>query len=147
MKVILLKAIGRLGTEGEVVTVKDGYATNFLIPEGAALPATGKNYKRLEELKRTRVKVAEKEKQQFLGLKEQIEKLSLTITVEAKDDEGLYGSINETQIAKLLKAENFEIDKNMIALPEPIDKLGVYNVPIRLHAQVTASLRLWVMRK
>ena len=147
MKVILLKDSGKLGKEGDSVQVKDGYARNYLIPQGIALEASDKNFKKLQEIKKAREKIAEKEKQKFLELKEQIEKVSLTITAEAKDDDELYGTISEAQILKQLKAEGIDLQKGKLALDEPIEKVGVFNLEVDLHPEVKASLRVWVVKK
>ena len=144
---ILLKDSGRLGREGDVVEVKDGYARNFLIPQGLAFSANDKNFNRLQEMKKTKVKVAQKERQKNLELKDAIEKISVTIAVEAKDDETLYGTINEAQILKQLKTEGVDLLKGQIVLEETIAKLGVYNLKINLHEGVEGTLRLWVMKK
>ena len=147
MKIILLKDSGKLGKEGDTVQVKDGYARNYLIPCGLALEATDKSFKRLQEIKKARSKTVEKEKQKFLKIKESVGKISLTITVEAKEDEKLYGAIGEAQILKLLGAEGVELEKGKIDLSEPIDKLGVYNLKVELHPEVEASFRVWVVKK
>lgn len=147
MKVILLKDLKKHGKEGDTVEVKDGYGRNYLVPQGLALCASSQNFKKIEGMKKTQAKTAEKEKQNFLGLKKRIEKISLNINVEAKEDEGLYGAINEAQILKLLKAEEIDLDKGKISLEKPIEKLGVYNLKINLYPGIEASLRLWVMKK
>jgi large subunit ribosomal protein L9 len=147
VKVILLKNSEKLGAEGDVVEVKDGYARNFLIPQGAALSANDKNFNRLQEIKKTKAKVVEKQRQKNIEMKEVIEKISLTITVEAKDDETLYGAISEAQILKQLKAEGIALEKGQIIIEEPITKLGVYNLKIDLYEGVEGALRLWVMKK
>jgi len=145
--VILLKNLGKLGKENDIVEVKDGYGRNYLLPRGLALCASNQNFKKLEEIKKTRAKAVQKQKQDFLKLKEKIDKLSLTITVEAKDDEELYGTIGEAQILNFLEAESIELEKGKIILEEPIKKLGVYNLKVNLYPEVEASLRLWIMKK
>ena len=147
MKVVLLKDSGKLGNEGDSVEVKEGYARNYLIPQGMALEASDKNFKRLQEIKKARVKTAQREKQNFFGLKEKIEKISLTISAEAKDDEELYGTIGEAQILKQLKAESIDLEKGKLILDEPIKKVGVFNLDVKLHPEVIASLRVWVVKK
>ena len=147
MKIILLKDLGKLGNQGEVKEVKDGYARNFLIPEGLALVANAANFKKLEEVKRTRNKLAEKTKEKFIQLKEEIDKISLTIAVEAKENEELYGAISEAQILKLLKDEGMDLEKGKLAITEPIDKLGVFNLKVSLHPEVEAIFRVWVVKK
>ena len=147
MKVILLKKLGKLGQEGDTVVVKDGYARNFLIPGGIALTASDENFKRLQTIKKAKDKLAEEEKNKCLKVKKQIENVSLTITVEAKQDEQLYGAIGEAQILKQLTAEGVELDKDKIVLEKPIKKLGVYNLKINLYPEVVASLRVWIVKK
>lgn len=147
MKVILLKSFGKLGKEGNLVKVKDGYARNYLIPQGIALGATSGNLKKIEDIQSKQKKVDEKTKQTFLGLKEKIDKISLTMTAECKDNEELYGSITEAQILRLLLSEGVELKKGNLILDQAIEKLGVYNLKVRLHPEVEADLRVWVVKK
>jgi len=147
VKVILLTDFGKLGNEGDVAKVKDGYGRNYLIPQGIALQATDSNFKKLDGIKRAKSKIVEKEKDKFLKIKEEIEKISLTIATEAKENEELYGSINEAQIFKLIKAEGIDLDKDMLVIETPIDKLGVFTVKINLHQDVVAALKVWVVKK
>ncbi|RKY38035.1 MAG: 50S ribosomal protein L9 [Candidatus Omnitrophota bacterium] len=147
MKIILIKDIEKLGKCGEVVEVRDGYARNYLIPQGFALYASKENFQRLERIKKEERKILERKKKQSLQLKEKIEKLSLTIPVEVKEGEDIYGSVGSAQISKLLKSEGIEIEENKIILAEPIRKLGVYSIEIELHPQVKGSLRVWVVKK
>ena len=147
MKVILLKDSKKLGKEGDNIEVKDGYARNYLVPQGLAFVATEGSSKRLEEIKRVKTKIEERKKQDFSKIKEKIEKISLTVTAEAKDDEELYGAINEAQILKLLQSEGIELEKDSLVLDQPIKKLGVYNLKINVYSGVEATLRVWVVKK
>ena len=147
MKIILLADLGKLGKEGDIAKVKDGYGRNYLIPQGIALEATNSNFKKLDGIKKAKNKLVKKEKDKFLKIKDDIEKISLTITTEAKENEELYGSINEAQILKLLKAEGIDLDKNMLVFETPIDRLGVFTVKINLHQGVTAIFKVWVVKK
>lgn len=147
MQVILLKDSKKLGKEGDTVEVKDGYARNFLIPQGLALIVTEGSFKRLEEMKNVKAKAEKKKKKGFSKLKEEIEKISLTITAETKGEEELYGTINETQILKLLHSEGVELNKDALVMEEPINKLGVYNLKINVYHGVEATLRVWVVKK
>ncbi|MCK4918026.1 MAG: 50S ribosomal protein L9 [Candidatus Omnitrophica bacterium] len=147
MKIILLKEIRKLGVEGDLVKVKDGYARNFLLPQGMALKATDVNCNRIDDIKKTQNKSKLKQKELNAKLKERIEKISLTITVEAKENEELYGKIGETQILKLLKAEGVELEKGKLVLDEPISKLGVYNLKINLGSEIESNLRVWAVKK
>ena len=147
MKVIIIKDIKKVGRQGDVVEVKDGYARNYLIPQGLALLANENNMMRLEKIKKMHMLKEEKEQQEALKMKEKLDNISITISVEAKDDGATYGSVNEANIAKALKEEGFEIERKKINLDAPIKKLGVYNVEIKLYRDVEAKLRVWVVKK
>jgi large subunit ribosomal protein L9 len=147
VKVILLKDSGKLGKQGDVVNVKDGYGRNFLIPQGIALSASDKNFNRLQDIQKAKVKVLAHQREKSLKFKEVIEKTSVTITVEAKDDETLYGAVSEAQILKQCKAEGLELEKSQLVIDEPILRLGVYNLKTNLCEGVQATLRLWVVKK
>jgi large subunit ribosomal protein L9 len=147
MKVILLKDVEKIGKEGQVKEVKDGFARNYLIPNGAALSAAAKNLKQAEEIKRKRLKIVQELKKNYLVLKDKIENLSLTVSAEAKEDEELYGSISEAQIIKLLKDEEIEMQKGQIIINEPIKKIGVYHLTVNLYDDIQAKLKLWVVKK
>lgn len=147
MEVILLKDVEKLGKEGIIVKVKDGYAQNYLIPRGWALVSTKDNYKRLSELKQKRVKFQEQEKNKFLELKEKLDKVSITITSQVKDNDEIYGSISEAQILKLLGEEGIKLSKGTIILDEPLKKLGVFTLRVALHSEIEASLRVWIVKK
>lgn len=145
MKIILLKSVEKLGKEGDVVEVKDGFGRNYLLPNKIALPANQANLKKIEEIKKGRKKKEEKEKEGLLKLKEKIASLSLTITAEAKEDESLYGSVKEAQILKLLQQEGIELPKESLTLDKPIDRLGVYKVLVKLSENTDVAFRLWVV--
>ena len=147
MKVILLKDVKKIGAEGKTVEVKDGYARNYLIPKGLALRVSDNSLKQLEEIKRRRLKESEEQKQRFLELKNKIEAVSVTITAEVKEAEDIFGSVNELQILKALSEEGIELEKDKIVLEEPLRKLGIYNLKVKLHPQIDANLRVWVVKK
>ena len=147
MEVILIRDVEKVGKSGAVIKVKDGYARNFLIPGGMALPVTKGNLKKLEEEKQKKSEQTEKIKIEALSLKERLSGLSLTIAAVAHDEEKLYGSITNHDIACALKEEGFDFDKNIIQLLEPIKKLGIYEVPIKLHPEVSAKVKIWIVKK
>ncbi|UCD15295.1 MAG: 50S ribosomal protein L9 [Candidatus Omnitrophota bacterium] len=147
MEVILLKDIDKLGKEGSVIKVKDGYGRNYLIPEGLALKSEKSSYKKLEELKRAKLKTQQRLKGRFLEIKEKLEAISLTITAEVKENDDIYGSISEGQILKLLDEEGIKLERGSLVLEEPIRKLGVYNIAIKLCPDVEANLRIWIVKK
>ncbi|OGP16154.1 MAG: 50S ribosomal protein L9 [Deltaproteobacteria bacterium RIFCSPLOWO2_02_FULL_50_16] len=147
MELILCTDIPELGQVGEVVRVSTGYARNYLLPYKKALLASPKNVARLErERKEREVKEAQilTEAQK---LADQIGKLSITIAKEVGEEEKLFGSVTTAEIVQELAKENVVIDKKTLLLSEPIKKLGVYNLEVRLHSQVKASVKLWVVKK
>jgi large subunit ribosomal protein L9 len=147
MDLILRQDVEKLGRAGEFVTVKDGYARNFLLPRGLAYQATEGNRRRLEAEKSQRAK---KHAGEVLTAKEvaaRLEAASLTFTMKAGEGDKLFGSVTTHDIADRLKAEGFDLDKKAVELDEPIRLLGVYKVPVRLHHDVKPEVRVWVVRE
>ena len=147
MEVILKQDIGGLGKAGVVVKVKDGFGRNFLIPGGLALPLTAGNLKKLEQEKKQKTLEIEKTKKQAEDLKEKLAGMSLTIPVLAQEDDKLYGSIGAQELSQALKEEGLEVDKSIIALDQPIKALGIYEVPLALHPEVPAKIKVWIVKK
>jgi large subunit ribosomal protein L9 len=147
MEVILNQDIDKLGKSGAVVKVKDGFARNFLIPNGLAIPLTSGNLKKLQQANFRKAQELDKIEKDSLALKEQLEGLSLTITALSQEKDKLYGSITSQDIAQALKEEGFNIDKDSIVLDEPIKSLGIYEVPIKLHTEVLAKIKVWIVKK
>jgi len=147
MDVILTKDVDKIGQAGNVVKVKDGFARNLLFPKKLAIPVTPGNLKRMEEEKQKAIQGLEQRKQEALVIKERLEKLSLTIPASSQDEKSLYGSVTGQDISVALKEEGIEIDKNMIMLDEPIKSLGIYEINVKLHPEVVAKLKIWVVNK
>lgn len=147
MEVILNKDIERLGKSGSIIKVKDGFARNFLIPNGLAVPLNPINIKKLEQEKQRKVLQLEKVKQQAEELKGRLESFSLTMPVLTHEEDELYAGISNVDLASALKEEGFDIDKNSIALDGPIRSLGIYEVPIKLHPEVSAKIKVWIVKK
>ncbi len=147
MKVILKENHDILGKIGDVVTVKDGYARNFLIPKKIAYIATEGNVRRLEEEKKQYAVRMKKEQISATELAAAIEQLSLTIPVQVGEDDKLYGSVTSQMIADSLKEKGYEIDKKKIILDEPIKVLGIYTIDVKLHPEVTGKVKVWVVRQ
>ncbi len=147
MEIILCEDVTTLGKAGQVVKVKEGFARNFLLPQKKGYPATPANLKKIEQEKAKKVLIEEKEKQKAEELATILSKVSCTISVEVNDLEKLYGSVTEVEIARALESEGHAIDKRNILLEKPIEELGIYEVPVKLHAQVTAKVRVWVTKK
>ena len=147
MKVILLRDVERVGQAGEIVKVAAGYARNHLIPHNQALLATDANVAQFESRRRQHEAAAEREARSAAQIAQELEKTSLTAQVKVGEGERLFGSVTAQNIADLLKEQGHEVDRRTIHLEEPIRSLGVYNVPVRLHADVTATVKLWVVKE
>jgi large subunit ribosomal protein L9 len=147
MEVILCQQVPKVGKIGDVVKVKDGFAHNYLLPRKLACAATPQNKRRIEHEKATRLKEYEAEKKVAQDLADKISKVSCTVTVEVNDLDKLYGSVTEADIAKALDVEGLKIDKKLIELEKPIEELGIFEVGVKLHTEVTAKVRVWVAKK
>ncbi len=147
MEVILIKDVEKIGKAGSVVKVKEGFARNFLFPHNLAKIATPGSLKQLEKDKQVRSAQYAKAKEEWEEVKKRLSELSLTISALTQGEEKLYGSISSHDIAAALKDEGFLIDKNAIELAEPIKSLGIYELPVKLHPEVTAMVKLWVVKK
>ncbi|MDY7033647.1 MAG: 50S ribosomal protein L9 [Thermodesulfobacteriota bacterium] len=146
MKVILLEEIPSLGKVGDVVKVANGYGRNYLIPQKKALEATTKNVKVWERQKSLFESKLDKAKRDAEKLAIQIESLSCTVSKQAGEEDRLFGSVTTMDIEESLKRDDIEIDRKKILLEEPIKKLGIYTVPVKLHPEVMANLKVWVVK-
>ncbi len=147
MEVILKQDVDKIGKAGAIVKIRDGFARNFLIPKGLAVPLTPANLKKLEQEKQKKILQLEKAKEGSKELKARLEGLSLTLPVLAQEEDKLYGSITAIDIAHALKEEGFDIDKSSIILDEPIKSLGIYEIPVNLHPEVSAKIKVWIVKK
>jgi large subunit ribosomal protein L9 len=147
MEIILRQAVENLGSPGDVVKVKSGYARNYLLPHGLAYEATPGNLKRIQQ-ERDRLEAAENERRGAAqGIAEKLEQVSLTFSARVGEEGKLFGSVTAADIAQQLEAQGFHLEKRQIDLHEPIKALGVYRVPIRLHADVKPEVRVWVIKQ
>jgi large subunit ribosomal protein L9 len=147
MDVVLKADHETLGKAMDVVTVKDGYARNFLIPSGIAVLATKGNMKAVAEARRTTDKREEKRMKIARQLAKKIEKVPCTIAVKVGEEDKIFGSVTSQEIVDFLKKEGFEIDKRSVELDEPIRQLGVYNIKIVLFKDISAKLKVWVVKQ
>jgi large subunit ribosomal protein L9 len=146
MRVILKNEVHNLGDAGEIVKVAAGYGRNFLIPRGLAIPASEGSIRQLDHQKRVADAIRRK---QLAGSKElatKLENTAVTIRREAGEDDKLFGSVTNRDVADALAAEGIELDRRAIVLDEPIRSIGLFTVPIRLHRQVQATVRVYVIR-
>jgi len=147
MKVILKADIERLGKVGEVVSVATGYARNFLMPRELAFAATENNLARIEIDKKRYIKVQAKVRLDAAALAARLNALSLTIRQPAGESDKLFGTVTTMDIAAALEKEGFTIDKRQITVEEPIKTLGIYTVPVKLASEVSAAIKVWVVRE
>ncbi|MBZ0156458.1 MAG: 50S ribosomal protein L9 [Alphaproteobacteria bacterium] len=145
MKVILKDDVKDVGQIGDMVTVKDGYARNFLIPKGLAIEANPKNIRTLEHEKRKIQEMVRKAKTGAEELAAKIAATAVTIKAKAGEEEKLFGAVTAMDIAEALKNEGVEIDRKRIMLEEPIKRLGSYTVPVKIHPEVSAQLSVQVI--
>jgi large subunit ribosomal protein L9 len=148
-QVILRQDVEKLGRAGEIVTVRPGYARNYLLPGGFAFEATPGALRQIEEDKRQAEARARRDYLEARRRAAQLEQISLTFQARAGSESKLFGSITTADIADRLREQSldFEVDRRQIDLEEPIKALGVYAVPIRLHAEVRPEIKVWVIKE
>jgi len=147
MEVILRQAVESVGKPGDVVEVKAGYARNYLLPRGLAFLATEGNKKRIS-MEKARLEAAENERiGAAQNIANRLEQVSLTFSARVGEEEKLFGSVTAADIVQQLHAQGFDIEKRQVDLHEPIKSLGVYKVPIKLHADVKPEIRVWVIKQ
>jgi large subunit ribosomal protein L9 len=142
VKVILREDIPRLGDAGEVVSVRPGFARNFLLPQGKAILATEASVKALEHHQRVISEKVSREKKALDGDRSRLEAIVLEVSVRVGEEGKLFGSVTAVQIAELLGEKGVTVDRRKIELAEPIKEVGEHRVPVRLHREVLAQVRL-----
>ncbi|MCK5833216.1 50S ribosomal protein L9 [bacterium] len=145
MKVILTEDVRSLGNAGDVVNVADGYARNFLIPKNLVVSATKNNLTKVEHIKTARSNREVKRKRTLSLLAEKLDGFSVDIPVQVGEDDRVFGAVTTLMIADALRAKGFNIERKTIQLEDPIKQLGVYNVEVKLHAEVRPQIRVWVV--
>ena len=146
MKIVLLEDISNLGLAGDVVTVKDGYGRNFLIPSGKAGLANDRNIKMLEHQKKVAAKKAEGALKTHRALALRINKLELVAKVNVGEEDRMFGAVTNSDIAELMATAGVEVDRRIIILDEPIKALGIYTVAVKIHPEVEAHVRVKVVK-
>jgi large subunit ribosomal protein L9 len=147
MQIILQEDVEKLGNRGQVVEVAEGYARNFLLPRKLALEASPGNMKRLEKMRAAFAKKAAVEIADAQKLAELLSGVSLEISRKSGDNDQLFGSVTTADISEALGTKGYTIDKRKIQLAEPIKAIGNFEVPVRLHREVTASVKLTVKKE
>lgn len=147
MKVIFCQDVPNVASFGQIKEVADGYARNFLFPRGLALPADEKNRAKIEKILKIAEQKQKQKQQELTELAEKLEKTSVTITAKVGPNEKLFGSVTSSDIAEQLKASGISIDKQNIILDSPIKECGIFNVQVKLAPEITARLKVWVVKE
>ncbi|WP_340690714.1 50S ribosomal protein L9 [Hydrogenobacter thermophilus] len=144
MKVVLLQDLEGYGVFGDVINVKDGFANNYLIPRGIALPATEGNLRHVKSIIQQRMRKLQREKEKAISLAKALEGLILEIPRPVGEKGKLFGSVTAADISNALKEKGFDVDRKRILLKTPIKDVGIYTVQIRLHPQVNVEIKVEV---
>lgn len=147
MQIILQEDVEKLGTRGQLLEVAEGYARNFLLPRKLALEANAGNMKRLERMRATFAKKEASEKDAAQKQADQLAAVSLEFTRKAGENDQLFGSVTSHDIGEALTAKGFEIDRKRIILVEPIKAMGEFEVPVKLHREVTVNVKVTVKKE
>jgi large subunit ribosomal protein L9 len=147
MKIILKEDFEQLGKIGDVVEVKRGFAQNFLIPKKIAYPAKPNFVRMIEEEKRQKMIRLNKEKKHSELLAKKLENVSVTLAVSVGEGDKMFGSVTNQDISESLKEQGHDIERKKIILDEPIKQLGIYSVPIKLHPEIEAKIKVWVVKE
>ena len=147
MEVILREHVDNLGKRGEIVKVADGFARNYLLPRKLALPATAGNRKHVERERKIMETREADEKASAEAIGARLATIEISIARRVGDTEQLYGSVTAADIVDFLKAKGVEVDKRKLILPEPIKELGEFDVPLKLHREVTVPLKVKVVKE
>jgi len=145
MKIILIKDVENLGKKGDILSVKDGYARNYLIPKGFAKEATPSIIKEFEMKEALKKKREEKKKREAEEIKNKIEKISLTFYLKGK--EKIYGAITSKDIIEELNKKGFNVEKGGLKIERPLKEPGFYEIPLKIHPEVEANLKVWIVKE
>ena len=147
MEVILKEDVAKLGHRGDVVKVAEGYGRNYLLPRKLAIEATQANKAVIDQMKASAVRKSAAEKTDAEALSKQLEAVSLTFTRKAGEKDHLFGSVTSNDIADALEQKGFNIDRRKIQLHDPLKSLGEFDVPVRLHRDVTSRVKVVIEKE
>lgn len=147
MDVLLLTDVVKVGAQGTVVHVTPGFARNYLLPQGLAVLATARELSAAHERQRQQQDKAQRIKAQAEQVKQTLEGRSLTLKLSLGQDDKPFGAITAHEILNALRREGFELQKHALHLDQPIKSLGIFELPVHLHSDVTATLKLWVVKE
>ena len=147
MKIILAENVENLGEIGAVKDVKEGFARNYLLPKGLAYPATKNEIKRVEKIKARYIESKGKELQKAQAKAERLKNMELNIVRPVHEEKKLFGAVSASEIAAALAEKGIEMDKKRIVIKNAIKEVGIYEVPVKIHPEVTAQLKIWITPK
>jgi len=147
MELLLRQNIDHLGRVGDVVKVKSGYARNFLLPKGLAVPVTKANLAEIEHARAVALAEEQARTATFRELAQKLAEASVTIESRANEEGHLFGSVNQAQIAAALREKGFAVEDKQIKLDQPLKEIGVFDVPVHLHQGVDATIKVWVVQQ
>ena len=147
IEVLLMADVAELGSEGDVVKVADGYARNYLLPRKLAEPLTERARQRLDKIRQLRAAGMAEALAAARVKAGELKNVSCTIAVKASEDQKLYGSVSSADIVEALTAQGVQLDRHMLVLDQPIKELGVFDVPVRFHPDVEATIKVWVVQE
>lgn len=147
VEVLLMDQVEGLGIEGDIVKVKDGYARNFLFPKGIATEVTEGKKRQIEKKRTERLALLASQKVAAEELSKKIEGLECTISAKVGDNGKMFGSVGIPQILEKLAEQSIELERNVVALAAPLHELGAFDVEIKLHPEVTATLKVWIVEE
>lgn len=147
VEVLLMNAVPGLGIEGDVVRVADGYARNYLFPNGLASEVTAGKKRQIEKKRIERLELMRKEKTAAEELSKKFEGISCTIAVKTSENEKMFGSVNATQIIEKLAEQGFVLERSQLKLDSPLHELGVFDVTVTLHPEVKTTLKVWIVEE
>ena len=145
MEIILTQDVARLGTAGQKLRVKDGYARNFLLPRGLGVPANARTLAQAQALEAIRRRAAEMEREKAMAVAQQLQGRRWVVPVSVGEQGKLHGTVTPGDLVELLKKEGISVEKHQIDLERPLSQLGEFQVPLRLHPEVKAFLQVQVV--
>ncbi|MCU0857075.1 MAG: 50S ribosomal protein L9 [Pontiellaceae bacterium] len=147
VEVLLMDAVPGLGIEGDVVRVADGYARNYLFPNGMASAVTAGKKRQIEKKRIERLELLRKEKTAAEALAKKFESLSCTIAVKTSEGGKMFGSVTAAQVIEKMAEQGITLERKQVKMDAPVHELGVFDVAIALHPEVTASLKVWIVEE
>jgi large subunit ribosomal protein L9 len=147
MKIILLKEVENVGKPGDVITVTAGYARNYLLPRRLAAPPTPDALRRIEATKRVAARAEAAKQKEATATAKSLENASVNIPAKVGEGGHLFGSVTAADIARALQAEGRKVDESMLRLERPIKEVGIYDVPVMVHGEVRATVKVWVVEQ